>query len=1762
MVTRTILKPSLLPQKTSLMFDNKQENEKGYSSFSTEPTTAIFGPEISPLYHHEDTSRSSSDFSVETTTIHDIPRIVVPAPSRRSELVQDTIDDGSLKEKLFDPSSQLSPYLTTTAHLQALPVSKVASTTCDSNSPQTLGPAWYGTFFSNSPDGVYPSQTRTCTWTLQAITNITNSDGSGNGESKGSVVPYVIAVNFTTPVQLICGMDYLTFYDGADTTAPVLAKLCGNIWQDRLPTIYSSGPQMTVVFSSREQSPGNHGFTAAYQSVAPCSICVPTLRGTCSSANTCNCYSQYSGAVCEEETAGFKDFTPRSQHAMVYDETKDMVYIMGGTSLNMRLMWDILTYNFSTNRWNRINALNRGPEARYGHFAFMYNGDLYIYGGVTNAGSLADIWKFNGKIWTKQEPINPDKLPTGRAGSACVVVANNNSTKLYVFGGLDFAGATTRELNVYDIDLAMWRKSDHQNSVGLSGATAVHHQATDSIYYFGGMINNTTRNVITYQYRISQDLWYALAPRIDPHTATPIINERWDGSRPGSQPSPSTNTSRDGRNSVRNIDDGSDIDSDRHETGWNSTLPYYLPPVMYDSVSTVWSPAGLMGTDLVVMYGGMLPYGPGVDKGHQSCFSRSFSVYDLSCQRWTTYDVSDLSAALKGRVNHTMIMRPPGSAGGSKTAWTAFIFGGFGGTDHADMLNITMNIPTLVPAMINNCRALRWCSLYDDCQNCNPSYCSYVNGLCLFDTDKTKNSAYLLGTSTDIPKYGTLQDLIRQRPEFKSQVLTTDMCPTRIPIDIGNPYSGTIQSGQEMTFKIYVDAHDSDIQFEFRTLPSSALDFKSLNVWEGHMNMYWRADHGLTDDTYNRSFSDTRVSTPPELPRDTFGSSQDNGALSDDEDTSTVITSMGYLNTSELMDRWMRYSGLDASPYASAKKSNQSLIYFRAMDPRRFSGYYVFSLTNRNPTALSFSALITLKKHTPTVEKQAGTPFNMATLGFFTLGFIVAVILLIFLVRKVRQLIEDRDLAHRVAEMQLLEDDEEHGGLNSGTAMAQMDGSLLKKPMYRVVIGVQDWGKDIPPISGAALKRRHIRNRKSSAVETGGDDNVVKKKTSDHMSHSLTELVAPQGVITVDGDTTNLEVQDDLMLEPYHYRRTRVRSDYIRDIGSAPLLLPPNKNDVIIDMDHSMLRSANSVSNPRRVSASASVALDLDQGLPSNISTKEKMPDRAMEQDKMLAQQNRSVSISSNRKRISLRGSEIGFEKEGSANSQVLTTTSANAITQQNSGSQRKWSLKHLSHGASFKRNNQKPSKNNDSDAEEHEGLTSPILMEEEESETARHISTSSRNSDNGCYDSEQEMVDLCVLPSHTDLFQVRQRLFEKLQVEQKQQARATATASAAQIHRRNPVKVQPLSIEPLPFHAGLVPRTSSNLRRYQRHLARQQRQQQQQQEQPFNKPLTDPGLTHHGARAWRDENNDDDRPSSSKPAKRLSNNTLRSFVNLSRTASRNRSITSVPSSQRLSSPIKQVYASRSQGSLKEVRKVASQITLRTNGGMLTKEDEEKNKDKDPSLSSLSSPELDSLISKQQIATTSPRHGWISRESGAEENMQSDIELRRLSGMKFDNDQPQLSSQQQEQQASFKPHKRQQKIKRKTIRMRGRQEYEPGPMLAMNYMIVFPGDAESRRVRQQGDYWKTKTTLPAERVNYEADNGKERSKEEHEEDSHDNALYNMERRLPPMAIGTVFVPDPVRWWAYKAKQVLVCKKFERRMRRMHRLQQKQKQKET
>ncbi|KAF9970236.1 Multiple epidermal growth factor-like domains protein 8 [Actinomortierella ambigua] len=1423
-------------------------------------------------------------------------------------------------------------------------------------------------------------------------------------------------------------MDYLTLYDGDNTGAPVIAKLCGNIWQSRTQTFYSSGATMTAVLTISADSPGGHGFTAQWSTVDRCDVCLGAGTGTCNNFK-CQCINKRDGPVCERETAGSKDFRPRSQHSMAYDAHNDVVYITGGIDASGSILWDMVSYSFSSNKWSAIST-NRAPRPRYGHCSFVHNENLYIFGGMYVTSS-AEIWMYNGKTWTEQQPINRDSQPRGTVGSACVLVTNANVTMLYVFGGTDKDGQISRELTTYNFESGSWAPASHRNAVPLTGASGVYHKATNSIYFFGGTTNQTARNVIIYQYAIQEALWYALPPRVDPFTYNPVPPAAAVGSLGGPSLAPTP------------IDDDNDEDNPE---GTITEISTYQPPVMYDSVSAVWAPAGLAGDDYIVMFGGTIPYGPGVklrDPG-QRCYTPTLVVYDINCQNWTTHDIYSPGPLL--RANHTMLIRPPGSAGSSKTNWTALIFGGFDGQDHNDIVNITIPLGDQNAGLINSCRALRWCSMYDDCMYCNRKpYCSFVDGLCLFDTEKARSGPYIAGSSADEPRTGTLQDLIQQQPALMGQVKQQkNSCEVPRDVPLRSFFQDIINPGQTIKFSTYIDDPESDILFMIGP-PSPPLEFKTLNVWEGFMNMYWRADHGLTDNTW-----DGNSSTSSPWPPDYIKSSLDG----------PVITAAGTLNTSQLYSRWSRYSGLDSSISMSAIRSNESQIRFYANDPRRFSGYYVYSLTNHHDTQISFSIQVMSLEHSPPTVNEKGNGFNMTMLAFFMAGFILAVILLVLLARKIRRLIEERDQSHQAADMLGAagdDDDDLNGGQGEGgrggaTAIEMNGLRLRKKPLYRVVVGVQDYAQ---AGKGHGEKTSSLRQRKRASLATFNEDSLTQLVSPIRRSTSTSTRPAHRKSLVQAGRTQmehafsfeQLPISDDGHVEGLAVRNAGDNQDPAKE----------EKTSVVGMLSRSLSRRLSRNSPPRR------------------------------EDESGIAPEDRPMQL---------------------------------AHDASSSG----WSLNPVGRVTSLRRTREEHRVRK----EEREGLTGS--GEDKEEYEARGNSS---ESDRGVVDLDQ----LSKTPQHRS-------------------APTRPNDLPSLYSRRNPARVQPISIEPIPFHGGLVPRTRANLQRYQRHLQRQQAYEERLRRVASPPSIVSTTTTTAGRITRRPQPSPGLQRSATSQSSTsslhglrhsLSRTLLRSRVNASAAnnigsreegsrvsfdtstddvtnpAAAAGSTTSVVDKDEKVRRLRQV---KSSDSLHKVRRAAS-IMSRRNYPVARH-------DSSRSTSALATP-LSGAGTKEFV--DAGLSGVPPGDKAGEEATAEMSELSRVSYTTEAKNNPYIHPPSRAGVERVRiPRKTEQGRELAILRhspSKKEQEFEPGPLVAVNILIVFPGDEGSRRVMPQGELVARQRAKRNQKLQQQPH---QQQQQQQLSSGIDDTLYDSERRLPPMAIGTTFLPDPVRWWAHRAYQ--------------------------
>ena len=155
-------------------------------------------------------------------------------------------------------------------------------------------------------------------------------------------------------------------------------------------------------------------------------------------------------------------------------------------------MW---VYNVSDNTWTAV-TYDTGepfPAARYGHTVTrLDNNKVLIYGGRTSAGTvLSDSWLFDASDSTWEAVNKTGTRPPGLR-DARISYAGNGVAVL--FGGVDFAGAETRQTWLYERAARSWTRYNNV-ATDAEGADvpiarfghSMANRGDDHIFLFGGI---------------------------------------------------------------------------------------------------------------------------------------------------------------------------------------------------------------------------------------------------------------------------------------------------------------------------------------------------------------------------------------------------------------------------------------------------------------------------------------------------------------------------------------------------------------------------------------------------------------------------------------------------------------------------------------------------------------------------------------------------------------------------------------------------------------------------------------------------------------------------------------------------------------------------------------------------------------------------------------------------------------------------------------------------------------------------------------------------------------------------------------------------------------------------------------------------------------------------------------------------------------------------------------------------------------------------
>ncbi|MFH1228576.1 MAG: LamG-like jellyroll fold domain-containing protein [Planctomycetota bacterium] len=184
----------------------------------------------------------------------------------------------------------------------------------------------------------------------------------------------------------------------------------------------------------------------------------------------------------------------RSQHAMVWDGTKGIMF--GGYNDGVR-MNDLWWYDPVANTWTQKTPTGGPPSARYAHSMVWDGTKVIMFGGSDGTNSFNDLWWYEPgtNTWTQKIANGAVGVPSARAGHQMVW----DGTRSIMFSG--YEEAYQNALWWYDSGTNTWTEKIANGLPGSPPGKSGHSMVWDGIrvIMFGGC---------PAPYTYSNDLWW------------------------------------------------------------------------------------------------------------------------------------------------------------------------------------------------------------------------------------------------------------------------------------------------------------------------------------------------------------------------------------------------------------------------------------------------------------------------------------------------------------------------------------------------------------------------------------------------------------------------------------------------------------------------------------------------------------------------------------------------------------------------------------------------------------------------------------------------------------------------------------------------------------------------------------------------------------------------------------------------------------------------------------------------------------------------------------------------------------------------------------------------------------------------------------------------------------------------------------------------------------------------------------------------------
>ncbi|XP_074075473.1 multiple epidermal growth factor-like domains protein 8 isoform X1 [Macrotis lagotis] len=261
--------------------------------------------------------------------------------------------------------------------------------------------------------------------------------------------------------------------------------------------------------------------------------------GICNqSLGLCICFEGFGGADCATRLDGGQlvwetlldsrlsadtasRFLHRLGHTMV-EGPDSTLWMFGGLGLPQGLLGNLYRYSVGERRWTQMLAGSEdggpGPAPRSFHAAAYVpagRGAMYLLGGLTAAGVARDFWVLNlTTLQWRQEKTSQTLLLPAVAGHT---LTSRRGLSLLLVGGYSPENGFNQQLLEYQLATGTWLAGPSSGTppTGLYGHSAVYHEATDSLYVFGGFrfhVELAAPSPELYSLHCPDRTWSLLAP--------------------------------------------------------------------------------------------------------------------------------------------------------------------------------------------------------------------------------------------------------------------------------------------------------------------------------------------------------------------------------------------------------------------------------------------------------------------------------------------------------------------------------------------------------------------------------------------------------------------------------------------------------------------------------------------------------------------------------------------------------------------------------------------------------------------------------------------------------------------------------------------------------------------------------------------------------------------------------------------------------------------------------------------------------------------------------------------------------------------------------------------------------------------------------------------------------------------------------------------------------------------------------------------------